>query len=346
MNVFIKTLTVCMLVLSPSLTAERYHRLKRREKRIFLMTHKDLLWAYRNKNFTGFKIQGKNFIDTYDNVLIDPSCQEFRDKYYTIQGLLSSIDKTMQLNTLQRKIDSIADKTPAEEDLETYTKYLKLLKDNRCDSVFNSALKQYRGRLQEVYMAMGHTFESFQKICMYPFIGDEFYMDESKRFQKELHDEFVKLTAELDIQKIREFKHKYKGVFKEDIHNLEQRCRAKDRLSLLRSDEMTLDRIKDYYTYYPQEDAYLTKEIKKGYKRKILRTHNLDVFNEYRMLFKEYDDVYNAMERYIITRAINGSVEHCKVYLTTFPDGKYKEDVLEWIRTFYNASYDNDGNYY
>jgi hypothetical protein len=228
-------------------------------------------------------------------------------------------------------------------DLEHYTMYMQFLKENNCDSLFDTEMNNYITMVTQVYEALGRTPEAFETIRQFPFLPDQFYTKEVKRLEMVLQGSFLQLTAEMNIKKIQEFKKQYPGLFKTEIKNLEERCRVKDRLSLLRDDNITLEKIEKYLSHYSR-DKYLIKNIKEKYKSLIVSEYQINKlankFLEYKTLFPEPDELYQKIEHMLLKRALDRNYLACTYYIQLFPDGRQIEHVKEWRRGMEYASFD------
>ncbi len=324
----------------------KYARMSRKEIKQYKITYGDLILAFSEKNFTGFKIHGEKFIQDYENVLLDPSSVDLREDYYNISSLLKGLEKTITLDRHLSAIDSVRGCSPSIEMLHIYEHALTFLLNVGLDSLYNTVQKAYLAKVEITYSFLGKSIEAFESLSLLKHIPSEYFKAEGKQLEESMRAEFIKLTAGMDITAIREFKHKYKGIFTEEIYNLEERCRTKDRLSLLRNDGATLEGVNKYMELYPKKDLYFENKIREQYANKIKKSgYALTVFSEYKILFPDYDQVHQKMEEVLVKRAINGRAKDCENYLRLFPKGRWAADVQSWLRTVYYATFENNNAY-
>ena len=338
MKIIIKVILTALCLICTIHTKENlYQRLTWKEKRALIQTYRDLKNAYHEKNYSGFKAHSIQFLNNYKNVTIDPKSIELKKIYEEIQKLSENIDITIKLDKLSNDLLKISKENVKEGALETFTLYLDFLNKHGMDSLYESGIEKFDTLALSFYNKNGRTIEIYRKLSSMKYIQDSFITREGKILEESLREEFLKLTSNLDINAIREFREKYRGVFTDEIENLKQRCRSLDRLNVMK--EPSFISINEYYKKYPGKDEFLEIKVKKKLRRKIITNKSLEEFDEYRILFPEPDDLYETMEKYLFHIALTGNERECLLYARYFPEGKFIENIKIKLQYINDQSY-------
>lgn len=335
----IKIITSMVVISSILFSQDTYSRLSKSEKKQFITNYNDLITAYTTQNFRGFKIHSQLFLDRYKNILLDPKSTELRESYFNVEGLTKTIEKAIEHKRLMEEIAILKKRTPSIDDIEFLDDYLTFLKENNLDSLFNEEKKYYDSSLETIYKINNKDIEIYRILSAAKYVSTKFKEKEGQKLETELKMEFSSLSSNMNIYDIRKFKEENKGIYKDEILALEEKCRLIDRRTLLRRD-INLKMIKKYKEKYPYPDNHLNEEIKKKYKAKIYKTKDIEVFTEYVDLFPAYDKIHAYMEVRLAERALAGSIRDGMAYITLFPEGKYAVELNGYVKVLYNDKLD------
>jgi len=320
--VTIAATTVC------TTAAEQLHSyapLTGKEKRLFTRTHAHLMAAYKEADYTAFMTFSEPALKEYKNIMLDPGSQKLRVKYRELELLLQSL-KTAKI--MQKTIDEMPKTNTGT--MQYYDNLIDIFVLYDADSV--SKYRNVLNNMADSVIQNINSLEGYQEIIKIKNISPERKKNAMAKVEHLLSDKFVELSSTMDYDAIAQFMAVFPGIFTEDLEQLLDKAKTKDRLAIIRKPDFDLY---DAYIAKFGDDEYLTAKIKEYYRKQLMTkpsakiTDDMQVFETYfarfpaddMPLFSQIEDrLYKNFEK-------QRTIDAAALYLKYFPAGRYAQVI-------------------
>jgi hypothetical protein len=148
-----------------------------------------------------------------------------------------------------------------------------------------------------------------------------------ERVEELFQEKFLQLSSEMNFNDILDFQKTYPDMFSIEIAQLIEKCRQKEKLSLLRNPSFPgLDGFTSKYGI----DKKVEENVRSYYRRILMRKVDVELFAEYYKRFPEDDfQLFSLIEGQLFNRFVEEkTVENADFYLKFFPKGKYANIIF------------------
>jgi len=308
-----------------------YAPLTGKEKRLFSRTYNHLIAAYKEGDYATFAAFAETAVKEYKNIMLDPSSKKLRGKYRELDALLQTL-KTAKI--MQKTISEMPKTTGG-----TMTYY-----DDLIDifALYNSDSAYKYGHIlndmADSAIQNITSLDDYQKILKIRNISPERKENARKKAERLLSDKFVELSSGMDYDAIAQFMAAFPGVFTEDLEQLLDKAKTKNRMSIIRKPDFNAY---DAYIAKFGNDEYLTDKIKEYYRTQIMTkpsqkiTDDLKMFESYFARFPEDDlPLFSQIEERLYKNfETQRTIDAAALYLKYFPSGRYAQVIRIIVST-------------
>jgi len=250
---------IAILVINAGYCKE-YQPLTGKEKKEFLQVYKSIVEAYKGGNYSIVQKFSPEIIEKYEAIMLDSKSEDLRPKYKEISDILVNSkrlfirDSLMQLIYQKHKLQKNSECADGYQDLFAFIDK---------EGVFDSLKKKETPHLYECIVKMyeeNPSYATFEKIDHYRYSNREYIEKIRKKIENEFEDKLLKLSSEMNVDTLLDFKQKYPGVLQSDIESLLEKAKDKYRLSILR--KINPGSVKAYYDKFggPNDELELALE--------------------------------------------------------------------------------------
>lgn len=298
---------------------QSYRPLSGKDKKLFERSYKDLKTAYSNNDFKTYQYFADKILIEYENILLDPSSSKLRPKYLEIDSLNKSL--TARVNAETKRSEMILGSP-----ILTYDQLINLYKNVNRDSTI-----KYQGKLNKtidsIIQNKMYSLEFYREANICKNIPDSSQKIIRKGVEVLFQEKFLELSSKLDYKEIDSFEKNYPEIYKQDVKELKEKAKMKERLTNIRYPEFNQY---DQYIKTHGKDEELKNVVKKHYRKSLLAKLDLETFEEYYRRFPEDDfELFANIEDKLYQTWLKKGMNETDgaTYLKYFPQGRYVFEV-------------------
>lgn len=306
-------------------TMYRYTPLSGKEKALFKKTYSDLKKAYESGAYATFSKFAPSMIIEYENIHLDPACKKLRPMYNEIDSLYNAREALVKIENELEQLD-LEHKGSALEFYDEYVSIYKKIEDR--DSIYKYQRLLYL--TADSVISEDPSIANFALVNSLLNMSTEYKGTLKERVEDLFQEKFLQLSSEMNFKDIQEFQKNYPDMFSNEIAQLNEKCRQKEKLSLLR--KPSFFGLDDFTSKYGI-DKKVEENVRLHYRRQLMRKVDVELFADYYKRFPEDDfQLFSLIEGQLFNRFIEKkTVENADLYLKFFPKGRYANIVMEQL---------------